>query len=1192
MKIERLEFAAYGCFTNMALDFAGAGRNMVVVHGPNEAGKSTALNAIRHWLFGFENRPKKEIDFIHPTRMLRILGTVSAGDQSLTAIRRKGNKDTLLAADNKTPLKEGALDPFLKSITARQFEESFGLNLDRLADGGRDLAAGKGDLGEALFSAASGVVSLQKLRASIGKRKDALFSARGANPVINAGLREYADAEKAWKANLVPAKEAVEAQKAVDEAKKELDSVVARLAELRRRARQLGWLSRARTLSAKHLDLARRREPLAGITPLRPDFAGDHAAAVAENGQATTLLAQLAERLRALDAEIAGIAVDQPILAEAEVITRLTGQLEANRKREKDLSEIGQLLRSKKGEAKQSLRNLRLAPDDLEAMREKLRLSDPEKRRLRQLATDFTKHSQTSANAERDKAAREINLTSVRAKLAALKNPGELEALQAALEEVGRARDPEGVAKNLRQEINQLTADLETTRARLGITLDERAIATTRMPGFEEIAHHREQLDAIDREIGDLGARRRGVAEEIAGIEAKIALAEVSGTIPRREDLREARAKRDSAWELIRRAWLAGEYDAGAVAALLGEPLPPDGLARAYAGQVRHADELGDRLEREADRVRELAQLRSHLEEKRRQQTLLAGQTADAERRRETIRDAWRALWSPLGVTPKSPREMTDWRRDWDQLAERNTGLTQKKAGLARMEEEIDALGEKIRRGLLVAGETAPVAGESGGLNELTDWARRKIKAHEKLATDREALERKVAEEETALRNAEANLTALQLERAAWEKDWAKSSARLVAAGIPEIRSDQIDEIIDEIAEFFTHLDFIRGKAISEANIKSELEEWEREFKALAERLGEPAPLPHPGVLCAAWQARLKLAEAARDRLTDRRTQRETLAAEHHRCEAQLTAAGARLQRLVDEARVESAAELPELVTRSAERAEIDRRMENEYRKPFEDLATEAGILPVELERQGAEAVGRDLPVERADADAEIERLDQQRGECAKKLGEAEQRHHELSNRRGGIDDRERMETALARVRQAVPDYATLTLAEAVLARAIERYREQNKSDLFATASRLFARLTSGRFAGLEIEQDDTDTQFLVGLRPDGMTPAHVPIDGMSDGTRDQLYLALRLAHLSKHVADHGPFPIIVDDLLLAFDDERSRAALHCLAELSRDTQVIFFTHHDHLRRMVEEPEFRDRIGVLEMGTTTLLATR
>jgi uncharacterized protein YhaN len=49
--------------------------------------------------------------------------------------------------------------------------------------------------------------------------------------------------------------------------------------------------------------------------------------------------------------------------------------------------------------------------------------------------------------------------------------------------------------------------------------------------------------------------------------------------------------------------------------------------------------------------------------------------------------------------------------------------------------------------------------------------------------------------------------------------------------------------------------------------------------------------------------------------------------------------------------------------------------------------------------------------------------------------------------------------------------------------------------------------------------------------------------------------------------------PFVVDDILIKFDDGRARAALELLAELSRRTQVIFFTHHRHLVEIAEGTE-------------------
>ena len=75
----------------------------------------------------------------------------------------------------------------------------------------------------------------------------------------------------------------------------------------------------------------------------------------------------------------------------------------------------------------------------------------------------------------------------------------------------------------------------------------------------------------------------------------------------------------------------------------------------------------------------------------------------------------------------------------------------------------------------------------------------------------------------------------------------------------------------------------------------------------------------------------------------------------------------------------------------------------------------------------------------------------------------------------------------------------------------------------------------------------------------------------MSDGTADQLYLALRLAGLMLYLEKNEPIPFIVDDILIKFDDDRAAAALGALEKISRRTQLVFFTHHLHLVQLARE---------------------
>ena len=64
--------------------------------------------------------------------------------------------------------------------------------------------------------------------------------------------------------------------------------------------------------------------------------------------------------------------------------------------------------------------------------------------------------------------------------------------------------------------------------------------------------------------------------------------------------------------------------------------------------------------------------------------------------------------------------------------------------------------------------------------------------------------------------------------------------------------------------------------------------------------------------------------------------------------------------------------------------------------------------------------------------------------------------------------------------------------------------------------------------------------------------------------------------HLNRKVR----LPLILDDILIKFDDARSLAALELLAELSKQTQVIFFTHHQHLVGLAESALPRDELFV------------
>jgi uncharacterized protein YhaN len=265
---------------------------------------------------------------------------------------------------------------------------------------------------------------------------------------------------------------------------------------------------------------------------------------------------------------------------------------------------------------------------------------------------------------------------------------------------------------------------------------------------------------------------------------------------------------------------------------------------------------------------------------------------------------------------------------------------------------------------------------------------------------------------------------------------------------------------------------------------------------------------------------------------------------------------------LVAEAGAADASGLEEAERRSLRLRELERDLERVDRQLQQDGE---GLARPQLESEAAGVEADALPGRIDLLDGEIAALEASSLDLREELGRGRQ---ELAQMAGGAGAgaaaaaAERSQEVLAGLREDVHRYARVRLAAGVLRREIERYRAENQDPLLRRAAELFAALTLERYAGLATDFDERDEPVLAGVRADGRS---VRVEGMSDGTRDQLYLALRLATLERYLAHAEPLPFVVDDILVNFDDARSAATLAVLAELARKTQVILFTHHAHL---------------------------
>ena len=147
-----------------------------------------------------------------------------------------------------------------------------------------------------------------------------------------------------------------------------------------------------------------------------------------------------------------------------------------------------------------------------------------------------------------------------------------------------------------------------------------------------------------------------------------------------------------------------------------------------------------------------------------------------------------------------------------------------------------------------------------------------------------------------------------------------------------------------------------------------------------------------------------------------------------------------------------------------------------------------------------------------------------------------------------------------------------LVYARHLLNAAVSRFEKDNQPEMIATVSRLLGQMTGGKY----IEFDRTGVcktagdgkQNVLIRRADGVerTP-----DQLSTGTREQLYLAIRLAYVRHYCEQNQPLPIVIDDVLVNFDDQRARQTLTALADISQSAQVLFFTCHPHMVALARE---------------------
>ena len=175
--------------------------------------------------------------------------------------------------------------------------------------------------------------------------------------------------------------------------------------------------------------------------------------------------------------------------------------------------------------------------------------------------------------------------------------------------------------------------------------------------------------------------------------------------------------------------------------------------------------------------------------------------------------------------------------------------------------------------------------------------------------------------------------------------------------------------------------------------------------------------------------------------------------------------------------------------------------------------------------------------------------------ECAMEQQRLQNRLGQYQGRMEILGDREDLQRQLKRVNDRIAKledtYAALAIAQETLAAARAELQRRFAPRITKRAQKLLSDMTDGRYHSLTMSED-----FSLQAGAGEEDTVHDAI-WRSDGTMDQLYLALRLAVAEELTPDA---PLVLDDALVRFDDKRMKAAVGLLKELAKEKQVICFT--------------------------------
>jgi uncharacterized protein YhaN len=341
------------------------------------------------------------------------------------------------------------------------------------------------------------------------------------------------------------------------------------------------------------------------------------------------------------------------------------------------------------------------------------------------------------------------------------------------------------------------------------------------------------------------------------------------------------------------------------------------------------------------------------------------------------------------------------------------------------------------------------------------------------------------------------------------------------------------------------------------ARLEAEREAVAAAASTLLASLERPA-MAKDDVLAAMERLGFELAAALEARRTAERLERERedIADDAHAAGQRLEVATRERAELLATCGAQDADDLRQRAEHAARRAHL-REQEAAARQALARLSGPGDALRQLLDEVAAvEQIG-----ERRDRLnlllAEIESIAHERDDCHEQIGALRHQLDDLATSQEATILRQRRADLVAQLEAHAERWSVLSLGVALLARTRERFEREHRPGVIRTAEGYLADWTGGRYRQIVAPLGGS----IEGLeRSDG---TRVPLVGLSRGTQEQLYLALRFG-LIEHFADEAePLPILMDEILVNFDEDRAARAARTIEDLARRHQILYFTYRE-----------------------------